>query len=103
MRGGWVEEMKLRYASIAMAVLALATGIVAASYWYLSSKVEIEPMWPRGASGLIEPGEREDSQDGWIGGALTAFSESARLNAKAAVWTAASVIFAAMASILSAL
>lgn len=93
----------MRYASIAMAILASATGIVAASYWFLSSKVEIEPIWPTGASGPVEPGEHEDSQDGWIGGALTAFSESARLNAKAAMWTAASVIFAAIASILSAL
>jgi hypothetical protein len=93
----------LKFASIAMAVLALITGIVAARYWYRSSKVDIEPIWPTGAGGPVEPGEHEDSQDGWIGGALTAFSESARLNAKAAVWTAASVVFAAIASILSAL
>lgn len=60
-------------------------------------------MWPTGPNGPIEPGEREDSQDGWIGGAMAAFSESARLNTKAAVWTALSVLFGAFASLLSVL
>lgn len=93
----------MRLASLIMAFFALGTGIVAALYWYRSSNVQIEPIWPIGTDGLVEPGEREESQDGWIGGALVAFSASAALNAKAAIWTAVSVVFAAIASILSAL
>lgn len=92
----------MKSASLAAAVLALSTGIAAAIYWYRSSKVQIEPMWPSGAGGLVEPGEREEAQESWIGGTLMAFSASADLNAKAAIWTAVSVLLAGIASILSA-
>jgi hypothetical protein len=89
--------------SIGLAVLACITGVVAAIYWYRSSKVPIEPMWSDGPFGPIEPGEHADSQDGWIGGMLRASTLVAELNAKAAQWTAGSVLLAAAASIASVL
>lgn len=93
--------MKLQ--GIALAICACVTGVVAAIYWYRSSKVPIDPIWPGGPFGLVEPGEREASQDGWIGGMLQASARAAELNAKAALWTAASVLLAGVASIVSTL
>ncbi len=88
---------------IGLAILACITGVIAAIYWYLSSRVPIDPIWPQGASGLVEPGEREDSQEGWIAGLLEASTRAAELNAKAALWTAGSVLLAAASSIVSIL
>lgn len=76
----------LKALAIGLAILAGITGVVAAIYWYRSSKVPIVPVWPRGAFGLVEPGEREGSQDGWIAGMLQAGTRAAALNAKAALW-----------------
>jgi hypothetical protein len=92
----------MKVGGIVTAVAALIAGLIAAWYWYRSSKVQIEPMWPQGPMGLVEPGEVEASQGGWIGGTLLAFSASADLNSKAALWTAGSVVLAAISSVLSA-
>ncbi len=86
-----------------LAILAGITGVIAATYWYRSSRVPIDPIWPEGAFGLVEPGEHDASQDGWIAGMLQANTRVAELNAKAALWTAGSVLLAAAASIVSVL
>jgi len=93
----------MKVLGIGLAVLACITGVIAAIYWYRSSKVPIDPIWPEGAFGLVEPGEREDSQEGWIAGMLQASARAAELNAKAALWTAGSVLLAAASSIVSVL
>ena len=93
----------MKVTGIGLAILACITGVVAAIYWYQSSKVPVDPMWPQGAVGLVEPGVREESQDGWIAGMLQASARAAELNAKAALWTAGSVLLGAAASILSVL
>jgi len=87
--------------AIGLAILAGITGVVAAIYWYRSSKVPTVPVWPRGAFGPMEPVESEASQSGWIAGMLQAGTRAAELNAKAALWTAGSVLLAAAASIVS--
>lgn len=43
--------------AIGLAILAGITGVVAAIYWYRSSKVPTVPVWPGGAFGLVQPGE----------------------------------------------
>ena len=88
---------------LGLAVLAGITGVIAAIYWYRSSKVPIDPIWPEGAFGLVEPGEHDSSQDGWIAGMMRSNAIAAGLNAKAALWTAGSVLLAAAASIFSVL
>jgi len=93
----------MKVLGIGLAVLACITGVVAATYWYRSSKVPIDPIWPQGAFGLVEPGEREGSQEGWIAGMLQASARVAELNAKAALWTAGSVLLAAASGIVSVL
>lgn len=91
----------MKMLGIGLAILAGITGIVAAIYWFRSSKVPVNPMWPEGAFGPVEPGEHDASQDGWIAGMMESNARAAELNAKAALWTAGSVLSAAAASILS--
>ena len=86
-----------------LAILAGITGVIAAIYWYRSSRVPIDPIWPEGAFGFVEPGEHEASQDGWIAGMMRSNALAAGLNAEAALWTGGSVLLAAAASIFSAL
>lgn len=93
----------MKMLGIWLAILAGITGVIAACYWYRSSQVPIDPMWPDGPIGLVEPGETEASQNGWIAGMLQANTRVAELNAKAALWTAGTVLLAAAASIFSAL
>lgn len=88
---------------VGLAIFACITGVIAAIYWYRSSRVPIDPIWPEGAFGLVEPGEHEASQDGWIAGMMRSNALAAELNAKAALWTAGSVLLAAAASVVSAL
>jgi hypothetical protein len=95
--------MKMRIAGIVAAILACSTGIVAAVFWWRSSQVQTDPIWPDGAFGLVEPGEQDASQDGWISGIMKANSSAAALNAKAALWTGASVLLSAAASLFSIL
>jgi hypothetical protein len=88
---------------VGLAIFACVTGVVAAIYWYRSSKVPVNPMWPEGAFGPVEPGEHVASQDGWIAGMMESNARAAELNSKAAMWTAGSVLLAAAASIVSVL
>jgi hypothetical protein len=84
-------------ASIIFALAALAFGLVAAWYWYESSQVELRPTWD------TEPGDALLSQMGWMAGAMTAMTESARLNKLAALWTAGSVVLGAASIIVGSL
>ena len=52
---------------------------------------------------MTEPGETELSQAGWIGGLMNSVVDSARLNKRAAAWTAVAVLFGAVSSILGVL
>jgi hypothetical protein len=91
----------MKMLDIGLAILACITGVIAATYWYRSSNVPIDPIWPEGAFGLVEPGEHTASQNGWIAGMMQSNVRAAALNSKAALWTAGSVLLAAAASILS--
>lgn len=93
----------MKTVGIGLAILAGITGVIAAIYWYRSSRVPIDPIWPDGPVELMEPGEHEASQDGWIAGMMQASTRAAELNASAALWTAGSVLLAAAASIFSVL
>ena len=75
----------------------LATGFVAALYWYGSSTVSVEPGWYG-----MEPVIREAAIQDWIAGLLQAGSEAARLNKIAALWTAATVVLGAIGNLAAA-
>jgi hypothetical protein len=73
--GGRKEiSQMMKWASVGLALLAAVTGLVAAFYWYRSSKIQIEPTW------LAEPGDTQLSQMGWMAGMMKAFMKSADLN-----------------------
>lgn len=99
--------------AIASAVVACGAGLVAAWYWFKSSKVNIAPLGPDwglpGTGSPIEPVTTEarlldvaassirDDQK-----ILQAFKEGARLSSVAAIWTAVSVAASATSAILGA-
>jgi hypothetical protein len=84
----------MRAVNMGLVVSTFLTGVVAAAYWYRSSRIQPRPTW------RIEPGDGQLSQSGWLAGTLQAFSDAAALNAKAAGWTAVSVALAAISSLV---
>jgi hypothetical protein len=94
----------MKVASIILAIVAFVTGLIAARYWYRSSRVAIDPGWGMpGTGGQIEPVLEElrgmDIQVATTG----AFDGAGQLNAAAALWTAASAAASAVSSILGAM
>jgi hypothetical protein len=85
--------------SIVLATVALVTGLIAAQYWYRSSKVAIDPGW----SGPTEPVLPELQQMGWTVAILKAARDVGDLNKTASLWTATSVAFGAASAIIGAL
>lgn len=90
--------------SIALAVATLVIGLYAAMLWFRASKIPIKPTWDRedGKEGT-EPGEREDSQDGWIWGAINNIAQSSELNRRAAWWTGVAVILGTSSNLVGVL
>lgn len=84
----------MKCAYFGLVALTFVTGITAAVYWYQSSRIPATPTWK------IEPGDQQLSQAGWVAGTLEALSASARLNSRAAIWTALSVALAAFSSLI---
>lgn len=81
--------MTMKWISVGFAVAGAVMGLFAAGYWYRSSKVPIQPSW------LIEPGDVQLSEMGWMAGMMNAFTTTAKLNSTAALLTAVSVVFSA--------
>lgn len=90
--------------SIAVGVIALVTGLIAAYWWYQSAQIVPVPSWAvsgPGEAGVfsgVEPGDSQLSDSGWIAGLLAAAQKSADLNKRAALWTAFSVLAGAIAN-----
>lgn len=102
--------MTLLRLAVILSVLAFGTGLVAAYYWYRSSQIQPDPGWRVGPPSPeltdlrpIEPLDLEAKNSGRVLAAVQAFSESAELNKRAAIWTAVSVAFAAISSICGSL
>src|SRR6185437_9618111 len=86
------------------ALAALVCGLIAAWYWFRSSRVAIDPGWTLpGEPGPSEPADAGAQQMAWIAATITASNEVARLNKSASLWTAASVVFSAASAIVGAL
>lgn len=86
---------------LVLAVCAFTTGLLSAWYWLKASMVPADPDWSK--RGFVEPGIHALSQDAWIAAMLQAASESARLNKKAACWTAATVALSGMGTLVGSL
>jgi hypothetical protein len=76
-------------------VLAFLTGVVAATYWYRSSTVAVEPQVDHRTGGAMPGPVRR-----WLGGMLIAAEDSATLNKKASVWTAATVVLGTLSNLV---
>lgn len=74
-----------------MAGLTCIAGCVSAWLWLAASKVQTIPAWAQGAS-RFEPVDQQLSQAGWTAGILQAAERGARLNARAARWSAATAL-----------
>ena len=89
--------------SILLAVAALITGLVGAFYWYQSSIVPID-RWGREEHPVpFAPHEHQTANTLYVAGMLEAAHQTARLNMKAARWTAVAVVLSAASSIFSSL
>ena len=85
----------MKIVSATLTVLGAAIGFIAAYYWLQASRVPIIPEW-----GPIEPGDERYAHSGITAGIMKAFSESSKLNQKAALWTGVSVGLAAAAGLI---
>jgi len=93
---GYRHAVKMMKAiAIISAVCALALGLRAARLWYLSSQVKPVPEGP-------EPVVPEMRAMWWQSAQIKAAGLSADLNARAAKWTAAAVVFGTIASVSGA-
>lgn len=78
---------------LVLALCALVTGLTAAWYWYKASVVPNVPKVDRRfGGGMSEAGTP------WLAGTVDAIKEASDFNAKAALWTAASVVLSALSS-----
>jgi len=85
----------LKIVAFVLALIALGCGLVAAVYWYRSSKAKIVPAWPLEISGPIDKNIM-----GWVTGAMIAFRKSSDLNRVAAIWTGVSVTFGGLSAMI---
>lgn len=76
--------------AILFALAGLGTAISAALYWFKASRVSV-------AHTAASP---SDVPELYILGNEVAFNESSRLNARAALWTGASAILNALATVI---
>lgn len=84
---------------IVFAILAFATGLPAAYFWYRSSQLQALPTYDMFGKGNFEPVQESDRS--WICGLLEITRQSGNLNQKAAILTALSVLFSSVSSVIS--
>jgi hypothetical protein len=88
-----------RGVSLGFAVVAIATGLAASWHWYRASKVKHNPAWNL----RIGPGAAPHNTMGHVAGLMLAWQSAEKLNAKAALWTAVSVMCSGVSAQLGAL
>ncbi len=89
-----------KWTSLGFALIAFSAGLRAALLWYRASKVEIVPMWVE--DGRMEPLDMGLSHLEWIVAILKSQNKAGDLNRVAAVWTAISIGFSAVATLVGA-
>ncbi len=84
----------MRMIVLLFACIGVVLGMLAAWFWFLASRIEVEPVW-----GDHQPFDPVLSQAGWIAGLLDAASKSALLNRRAAAMTALAVLASTASSV----
>ena len=93
----------MKWVSLAAVLGSLGAGLWAAWLWYLSSRVRADPNWQRDyVTGIpIQPADPMLTQMSWTDALLRASKEAADLNARAAFWTAITVVLGTLAGLAS--
>jgi hypothetical protein len=89
--------------SILLAFAALITGLAGAFYWFKSSIVPIDRWGREEHPGPFAPHEHQAANTLYLAGIREAAKQTARLNMKAALWTAVAVVLSAASSLFSSL
>lgn len=80
----------IHYSAVAFALAGLVVAIVAAVYWWKTSRVAI----------VQTAASISDVPELYVLSRQVAFNESSRLNSRAAVWTGVAAVLSAIASVL---
>ena len=86
----------IKILSVAFSVVGLLFGLVSAYCWHAARKVPVSPAWE-----LEIRGDINKNIMGWVAGNMIALKRSGDLNKRAALWTAATILISAIASLLS--
>lgn len=78
--------------------MGFVSGLIAARYWHAASRIAVSPAWE-----LEIRGDVFKNIMGWVTGNMIAFKKSGELNRRAALWTAAAVVFSMVGGVLSTL
>jgi len=84
-------------ASIALAIVGLCCGVVAAAHSIAATRVSVDPVWPRG----VEPGTTEASQIGWMAAVIQSLQKSATRTRTATIWAVASVVAGNLSAVIA--
>ena len=90
----------MKYLSIALDIAAFLSGVAAAWYWWKSSAIEAELLYPEAVR--QNPGDVLLLQSMQLGGLLKAGKASAKLNRIAAWLTAIAVALSTASTLLAA-
>jgi hypothetical protein len=88
----------MNWSALVLALLGTITGVIAAWYWYRASRVKLAPAWETDIHGDVS-----GNMMSWVTGTMQAFKRSSDLNARAARWTAASVLLNALSAVIQLL
>jgi len=80
----------------ASAVVAFFAGMIAAWYWFRSTRISIHP-----SKGKTESGQTTFVMMKWIDSVMETSSSVSELNARAAGWTAISVFASGLSTLLN--
>jgi len=86
-------------ATVICSLGAFLSGVIAACYWYMASKVMVMPMWEQG--GQLVPIPLEQGRSEWLHAVYLGSHKAGKLNKTAAIWTAVSVSLSGIASLIS--
>lgn len=86
----------MKILNVALSIAGFLSGVVSAYYWYVASTVTASPAWE-----LEIRGDINKNIMGWVAGNMIALKRSGDLNKRAALWTAATILISAIASLLS--
>jgi hypothetical protein len=92
--------VQMKWLVVVLAVGALTTALKAAFLWHRSGQVKIEFGWP---TADIQTAAPEFKQMDLNAAVMSAAGRSAAINGLAGLWTAASIILAALALVITSL